>query len=395
VPIDPEILKLLTGTESATVERTESVTNTAKFCEAICAFANDLDGTGRPGYLFIGVDTAGRPTGALIDERLLTTLAGIHTDGQILPQPSLSVSKEIVDGRAIGVVRVTPSDLPPVTYRGRVHVRRGPRSGIATKEEERRLSERAVDRVRTWDARACMEASLDDLALELFRLSYLPRAVAEETLRDNHRTVEEQLASLRLFDLKRDRPTNAAVLLFGKDPVGFFPGAYVQFVRYRGADQASEVVEELRVVGDLLGVLGRLKELSNSLAVAHPVRQPDQSDRTVYEYPPRALLEVFMNSAIHRNYEGSTTPTTIFVYSDRLEAQNPGGLFGDLTLEQFPRMTSYRNPVVAEAAKHLGYVNRFGRGIAIVKDEMSRNGSPDPHFEPGQNHMLVTLRRRA
>lgn len=365
-----------------------------KFCEAICAFANDLPGTDQPGYLFIGVDDHGQPTRARIDDRLLTALAGIPTDGRILPSPSLDVDRLEVEGIAIAVVKVRPSDLPPVAYKGRVHVRRGPRKAIATREEERRLSERAVDRARTWDARACLPASLDDLALELFKLSYLRRAIASEVLEENQRSTEEQLASLRLFDLKRGRPTNAAVLLFGKDPLGFFPGAYVQLVRYAGHDQASEVTEERRFDGALMGVLDNLRQLSNDLAVARPIRRPDGADRTVYDYPPRALLEVFMNAVIHRNYEGSSTPISVGVFADRIEVQNPGGLYGDLTPELFPRGTSYRNPVLAEAAKHLGYVNRFGRGIAIVKDELKKNESPEPMFQPGENHMLVTLRKR-
>lgn len=395
MPEVEEIERLLKDTESDSVERTASTKDTDKFCEAICSFANDLSGAGRPGYLFIGVDNNGKPVGAKIDDQLLTELAGLHVDGRIMPQPSLTVRKVQMTGIDIAVVQVSPSEQPPVRYKGRVHVRRGPRKAVATPEEERRLSERAVDRARTWDARPCGHASLDDLALDLFKLSYLPNAVSPVALAENQRTTEEQLASLRLYDLRRSLPTNGCLLLFGKDPLEFFPGAYVQFVRYSGMDQASEVGEERRLTGDLLQVLKGMKELSNSLSRSRPLRQADQTDRTVHDYPPRALLEVFMNSIIHRNYEGSTTPTSISVFSDRIEVQNPGGLFGDLSRDQFPRGTSYRNPVIAEAAKHLDFVNRFGRGIAIVLDEMKRNDSPVPAFEPGDNHMLVTLRRRA
>ena len=58
--IDPdEIERLLADLESDRVERTESINNTATFCKAICAFANDMPGHRLPGYLCIGVDKDG------------------------------------------------------------------------------------------------------------------------------------------------------------------------------------------------------------------------------------------------------------------------------------------------------------------------------------------------
>jgi ATP-dependent DNA helicase RecG len=114
----------------------------------------------------------------------------------------------------------------------------------------------------------------------------------------------------------------------------------------------------------------------------------------VYDYPPRASHELLMNAVIHRNYE-STTPVMINHYTDRVEILSPGGLYGDLTPEQFPGVTAYRNPIVAEAAKVLGFVNRFGRGIAIAQSELARNGSLPAEFDVRLNHVLAMLRRRA
>lgn len=51
-----EIRALFNDLESDRVERTVSTTNTDKFGQAICAFANDLPDHRLPGYLFLGVD---------------------------------------------------------------------------------------------------------------------------------------------------------------------------------------------------------------------------------------------------------------------------------------------------------------------------------------------------
>jgi ATP-dependent DNA helicase RecG len=114
----------------------------------------------------------------------------------------------------------------------------------------------------------------------------------------------------------------------------------------------------------------------------------------VFDYPPKSMRELFMNAVIHRNYEESTTPILINHYNDHIEIQNPGGLYGDLTPEQFPHGTAYRNPILAEAAKVFGFVNRFGRGISVAQRELERNGSPPGEFDPRSNFFLVTVRRR-
>ncbi len=389
------IAELLADIESFRVERTESLNDTDKFCKAICAFANDMPGSNLPGYLFVGVDKKGKPIGAKIDERLLESLASHRDNGNILPIPTMHVFKAVHAGVEIAVVEVMPSDMPPVRYKRTVWIRTGPSADRATVEQERRLEERRVDRARTWDTQACREASLDDLAIDLFKLNYLPSSVSQEVLAENNRTVEEQLGSLRFYHKKLNAPTNAAILLFGKDPLAFFPGAYVQYVKYDGPSQADTVLKEQRLSGDFLNVMRDLDRLAKDLANSRPVRQTDLAELMVSEYPDLALHELFINAVIHRNYENSTTPVSINHYSDRIEIQNPGSLYGDLTKEQFPNGTAYRNPVLAEAAKTLGFANRFGRGIALAGSWLHKNGSPKLEYFVGENHLAMIVRKHA
>lgn len=393
--MNPKILEaLLNDLESDRVERTISLTDVDKYAEAICAFANDLPNSCKPGYLFIAATDDGRPSGAVITDQLLLSLGAIRSDGNIQPLPTMNVEKQILKGGAMAVVEVFPSEMPPVRYKGRTCIRVGPRKGYATPAEERLLSEKRLDRDRTWDARVCREADLDDLELDRFSLTYRPNAVSIEVLDEDDRPLDQQLASLRFFDLDANRPTNAGVMLFGKDPASYFPGAYVQYVRYDGDSQADDVLEERRFVGDFLDVLRDLKRFTFEIAEERPILKADLGDATIFDYPPRAMLELFMNAVVHRNYDQSTTPATINHFRDRIEIQNPGGLYGDLTVERFPRGTSYRNPILAEAAKHLGFVNRFGRGVSVAQASLRKNGSMEAEFELLPNFFLVTVRRR-
>ena len=61
-----EIQSLLHSTETYRIERTVSTGNMDKFCEAICAFANDLPDSRKKGYLLIGAYDDGRLSGLKI-----------------------------------------------------------------------------------------------------------------------------------------------------------------------------------------------------------------------------------------------------------------------------------------------------------------------------------------
>ncbi|RKY67925.1 MAG: transcriptional regulator, partial [Candidatus Latescibacterota bacterium] len=120
---DKELEHLLKNIESDRVERKKSDKDRNKIKETICAFANDLPGHGQSGILFIGVNDDGTCSNLSITDKLLQTLSSMRSDGNILPPPTLTVQKRILDGCELAVIVVEPSDTPPVRYRGRAWVR--------------------------------------------------------------------------------------------------------------------------------------------------------------------------------------------------------------------------------------------------------------------------------
>jgi len=73
---------------------------------------------------------------------------------------------------------------------------------------------------------------------------------------------------------------------------------------------------------------------------------------------------------------------------------SPGGLYGEVTPENYTRINSYRNPVMAEALKSLGYVNRYGYGIQRTQKLLSENENPPAEFSFDGGTVLVIIRRR-
>lgn len=391
---EAELRALIATHEADRVEFTTSTTDTEKFSEAVCAFANDLPHHGKPGVLIVGVDDKGRFASLTISDALLRNLGGLRDDGNIQPLPAISVEKLVTAAGEVAVVTVQPSPLPPVRYKGRVCIRNGPRRGYATEYEESILIERRVSHVKTFDAQPCLGSTLQDLALPLFLIDYRQQAIAPEVIAENRRPLEQQLASLRFFDLKHECPTHAGLLLFGLDVRQWLPGAYIQFLRVAGSSLAAPVTNERELYGDLLTVLRELDALVDAQLEQHPDAGSSLRERTVESFPRVAVRELVMNAVMHRDYS-STAPLRITWLEDRLEIQSPGGLYGEASPANFPRQTSYRNPVVAEALKALGYVNRYGRGVLRAQEALLQNDSPAAEFQFDSGFVLATIGRRA
>ena len=381
---DAEIISLFRDIESDRVERKRDYRTSAdRIRQAICAFANDLPDRRLPGIVFVGQNDDGTCAKIDIGDDLLKTLGGLRSDGQILPFPIMSVSRKEIDGCIVAVIEVAPSTQPPVRVDGRTWIRIGPRRGTATPEEERRLSEKQIWHNLTFDARPCLDASLDDLDLVRFETEYVPSATSPEIRRQNGRSTEDKLRALRL--LSRDgKPVNAAILLLGKDPRAYFPGAYIQFLRLDGPNLTDRIVDQKEIGGTVPDQVRQIEELMrlnlrNTATIGGALRQ-EQSD-----YPLEALEQMIRNALLHRSYDASTMPVKVYWYSDRIEIINPGGLFGEVTPETiWQNATSYRNPLLAEGLKNLGVVERFGFGLVQACRALEDNGNPPlgSQFEP-------------
>jgi len=395
---DRELGILLSDLESDRVERKTSVADSEKIRKTICAFANDLPDHQQPGVIFIGVDEKGGCANLTVTDRLLRTLADMRSDGNIMPFPSLTVQKKKIAGCDLAIVTVEPSDAPPVRYKGRVWVRVGPSTRIASAEEERRLTEKRRARDLPFDIRPMPSAKLTDLDIDLFERVYLPASLPPETLEQNQRGAREQMMSMRFATVEPDpRPTVLGILVVGKDPRDFLPGVYIQFLRIDGTELTDPIKAQKEISGPLPHLLQALDETFQAhISVAAEItvkpvelRHPD--------YPLVALRQLARNAVLHRTYEGTNAPVRITWFSDRIEIQNPGGPFGQVNRQNFgkPGVTDYRNPHLAEAMKNLGYVQRFGMGIPLARKELKKNGNPPPEFVAEDDHVLVAIRVRS
>lgn len=393
---DDELLQMLTDLESDRIERKESFKGDAptKVREAVCAMANDLPGHGRPGVVFVGALDDGRPTGMAVTDELLRQLADMKTDGNIVPPPTMTVAKRRLGDAELAVVSVWPADSPPVRYRGRIHVRTGSRRGIASAQDERILNEKRRHGDRPFDVRPVPAATLADLDRRRFEDAYLPAAFAPDVIAANDRSYEQRLAATKMVSSADDpTPTVLGLLVLGPRSRDHLPGAYIQFLRIAGKDLADAVVDELLLDGPVAEQLLRIDDkMASHNRTAVDITGADRERRTSL-YPLPALQQMLRNAVMHRSYEATHTPIRVTWFDDRIEINSPGGPYGSVTADNFgqPGVSDYRNPSLAEALRVLGFVQRFGAGIAIARRSLEENGSPPLAFEVSPSMIRVTL----
>ncbi len=396
---DAEIEELLRDLESDRAERKESLAGDAptKIRQAICAFANDLPGHRLPGVVIVGARDNGTLSNLPITDGLLLQLANMKGDGNIVPPLTMAVAKRRLGSSEIAVVTVAPSDAPPVRFKGRIWIRVGPQRAIATSQDERILNEKRRHRDRSFDARPAPSATLDDLNRYRFEQEYLPSAVSREALAANDRSLEQRLAATKMIlSVEEPTPTVLGVLVLSSRARDFLPCAYVQFLRIDGTQLGDPVVDAQEFDGSLSDLMRRVDEkLSAHNATAVDITSGPLESRHS-SYPLVALQQIVRNAVMHRTYEATNTPVRISWYDDRIEVQSPGGPFGIVHKDNFgqPGVTDYRNPNLAEAMKVMGYVQRYGVGLATARRVLEENNHPALGFDVQPTIIGVTMRAR-
>ena len=111
-------------------------------------------------------------------------------------------------------------------------------------------------------------------------------------------------------------------------------------------------------------------------------------EENVVDYPDWATRELVMNAICHRDYE-SNGPIQFYQYADRIEIENHGGLYGRANEQNFPNVNDYRNLIVAEGMKVLGFVNRQSRGVLKVQRELRENENGEAIYDFGYDPILI------
>lgn len=104
------------------------------------------------------------------------------------------------------------------------------------------------------------------------------------------------------------------------------------------------------------------------------------------KYAPHRLLHI---------YTFEKTCIQISVFDDCIEFQNPGGIFGDLSLEKIlAGYSSVRNTQIADIFQKMNIVEKWGTGLLRIADICKEAGSSPVQYQAGSGYFMATLLRK-
>lgn len=239
------------------------------------------------------------------------------------------------------------------------------------------LAHRGELRSKPFDDSVCDGATLRDIDnAEVKAFVETAEAAGRLTLKGSR----APKAILQNFNLLRDgRPTNSAMLLFGKNPRRFFNNAQVHCFHFHGTEKRKPIASQQPYEG-------RLREVID-LAVEFILGKIDRSVGTraistqasvEFEIPRSVIAEAIVNAVIHRNYRHNGF-VQVIVFADRVEVWNPGELPPGLTpdLLRKPHGPIPRNPLIAEPLFRVKYVEKAGTGTTDMIADCRKAGLPE------------------
>ena len=255
------------------------------------------------------------------------------------------------------------------------------------------LDRRGALQVPPFDTSACDSATMKDLSRK--RIEWFLETARRERgfpLKANTAT-KALLTHLNL--VAEDRPTNAAILLFGTNPHKHNRTAETKCIHCHGTEYRRPFASMQVYNGDLFDQADQARDFVLA-KINRSIGTRAESNRApvTYELPPDAVAEAIVNAIAHRDYH-SNAAVEVRLFADRLEVWNPGSLPGTLVLADLRRdhASVPNNPLIAEPLYLSRYIDRAGSGTQSMIELCRAVGLPEPAFEQRSGFFVTTLWR--
>lgn len=242
-----------------------------------------------------------------------------------------------------------------------------------------------------FDMAICEDATYKDIDEEKVRW-FLRSAKAERNYPlDENTPLKDAFTHLNL--LKENKLTNAAILLFGKNPQKFFPQAEVKCLRFHGTEIEKPFESYQKYKGNIFEQIDRaLGFVLDALTFSVVPQHGKAADKRDYEIPEFAIKEAIVNAVAHRDYF-SSAGVQVMVFIDRIEIWNSGELPPQLTVETLKRPhSSYpHNPIIAEPLYLANYIQKTGFGTYDMVRQCKTYGLPEPEFMQERGQFTIKI----
>lgn len=350
-----------------------------KGLEEICGLAN-----AQGGKMLIGIDDKGTPVGLSNAKDLLVSIPDkIKNVLGILCETNLHEK----EGKPY-IEIIVPHYDTAISCRGRYYFR----SGSANKElAGNALTEFLLKKSgKTWGDVIEPSATLDDISPQAIT-NFIDMGIQCGRLNPDIQKTDLLHVLKNLHLIEAGKLKRAAILIFGKHPINFFPHIKIHIGKFGKTDSDllfQDVIEE-----NALHMAEKVLTVLKQKYLVFPISYEGLQRIESLEYPEPALREVLLNAIIHRNYLGAHIQVRI--YEDKLMVWNEGKLPEEFTVDTLKGIHPSRPPnrIIADIFFRAGQIEQWGRGTLKIIQECVSKGLPEPEFQVRDGGIWVTLYR--
>ena len=368
-----ELLSYIDNNENQTTEFKTSFGK--EVIESVVAFANSYGG-----YIFVGVKDDGAVNGVDINNE---TLKDWINQIKVNTQPNIIVDMQDfeIDGKTVVAIEVKEYPIKPIAFKNRYYKRVKNSNHLMSLDEIANEHLKSIN--SSWDYYIDDRHNFDDISQENI-IKFIQKV--EKNL--NKTFSDDPLTILKKYELiKEDKLTFGAYLLFTSNN-----SSLTAFSIGRFKDDIT-IIDNIDINTNLFEQIEKAIEFIKKHLMTEFIITGEPQRTVKYDYPLEAIREIVINMIVHRDYRDSGN-SIIKIYDDRIEFFNPGKLYDDITIEKLQSgnySSRTRNRAIAKAFKEAGIIERYGSGIARIKDECRLHGVIEPKFEEFVHGFRVTV----
>ena len=376
------IKDLLKQDESGQLEFKEVVRKNT-IGKTICGFLNN-----KGGQLLIGITESKVVKGVKDAESIAKELEQYLTN-ELVPETPVMVSVENYGDKQLLLIKVWEGSKQPYIFNGSIFYRRNDKTVQASsKEISALIHKRQLTEVH-WERQACLGVELNDLDIDEINKT-IDTAKFDLKLDSEKITPLDFLAHYGLY--QNGNFTNAAVLLFAKNPARFIPQARVRVALLKGGKTGDEFTDDRILDGNLFkNRVSLIDFFDKHLQLKRRFDSKDWGRDDDYEIPMKALREGIMNALVHREYSLPSSTMAVIIYPDRIEISNTGkSPYKQKELVKSHLSMPY-NPDIAHMVFLRGFIEKIGRGTIMIADECKKAELKAPVWDIGEHTIKLTF----
>jgi len=336
----------------------------------ICAFANSLGGK-----ILVGVDDKGNISGIKNKNRIKSSIQSISRN----MEPAYSVDVETVGD--VLVVHVPDGNKKPYSVGGKFFIREGSNSQQLSRDEIREFF--FNENLIYWDQKLNIDFHLDKDFSEKRYDTFVRRANIPEGL-----DASDVLKNLNV--LRNEGFCNAGVLIFCEEVTRFFLSATITCVLFQG-NTKYKILDRKEFDEDIFSnYRNAMNYLLSHLNTEFIITGGPREEKL--ELPEEALREALLNAIGHRDYR-STSNIQVYIFNDRVEIINPGGLVSGLKKEDLGKISRPRNPLLFNLMYRMDLVEQIGSGILRINNALAGYGMSPPDIESDNAWYCIVFKR--